>query len=242
MASKCWRKGEIKDCKCRLLVVTHANSSVEHRGYLIHSFLCSWVCLLLFRGPTTNAQISHLDDRTDNYGGSIENRCRFALEVIDAVTSVFGYDRIGVKICPTDFMGDSMITHAEITSVYTYLIDKLVAQGVGYVNISRRGVDLGREGERYVPLPERPTDKILRSGYEPLLEFGPLVKRAGSQTALMANEEYTVEEAGKLIEGGQLDMVSFGRPFICNPVSLMPVQPTRRPVLTMSLQGPGTPR
>jgi 2,4-dienoyl-CoA reductase-like NADH-dependent reductase (Old Yellow Enzyme family) len=46
------------------------------------------------------------------------------------------------------------------------------------------------------------------------------VKRPGSQTALMANEEYTVAEAEKLVESGQLDLVSFGRPFICNPVSL----------------------
>jgi 2,4-dienoyl-CoA reductase-like NADH-dependent reductase (Old Yellow Enzyme family) len=158
------------------------------------------------------------------------------------VASVFGYDRVGIKICPTDFMGDSMISHAEMTEVYTYLIDKLVTRGVGYVNISRRGINLCRDGERYVPLPTRPTDKILRPGYEPLLEFGPLVKRAGSKTALMANEEYTVDEAERLVECGQLDMVSFGRPFICNPVSLMPVQPTRKPVLTMSLSGPGTPR
>jgi 2,4-dienoyl-CoA reductase-like NADH-dependent reductase (Old Yellow Enzyme family) len=187
-------------------------------------------------------EVSHLNDRADSYGGSTENRCQFALEVVDAVAFVFGYDRVGIKVCPTDFMGDSMIPHEEMTEVYTYLIDKIVARGVGYVNISRRGVDLGRNGERYVPLPTRPADKILKSGYEPLLEFGPLVKRAGSQTALMANEEYTVDEAEKLIERGQLDLVSFGRPFICNPVSLALVQPMRRSVLTISPPGLGTPR
>ena len=117
-------------------------------------------------------------------------------------------------------MGDTMITHEEMTEVYTYFIEKLVARGLGYVNISRRGVDLGRNGERYVPLPPRPADRSLRPGYEPLFEFGPLVKRPGSQTALMANEEYTVGEAGKLVESGQLDLASFGRPFVCNPVSL----------------------
>lgn len=115
-------------------------------------------------------------------------------------------------------MGDTMITHVEMTEVYTYLIGKIVARGMGYVNISRRGVDLGRNGERYVPLPTRPADRLLKPGYEPLLEFGPLVKFPGSQTALMANEEYTVGEAEKLIEGGQLDLTSFGRPFIYNPV------------------------
>lgn len=117
-------------------------------------------------------------------------------------------------------MGDTMITHEEMTEVYTYFIEEIVSRGVCYVNISRRGIDLGRNAERYVPLPTRPTDRILEPGYEPLVEFGPLVKRPGSQTVLMANEEYTVGEAEKLIESGQLDLASFGRPFICNPVSL----------------------
>jgi 2,4-dienoyl-CoA reductase-like NADH-dependent reductase (Old Yellow Enzyme family) len=142
------------------------------------------------------------------------------LEVVEAVASVFGYDCVGIKICPADFMGDTMVTHEEMTEVYTYLIEKVVACGLGYVNISRRGVDLGRYGERYVPLPTRPADRTLRPGYEPVIEFGPLVKRPGSQTALMANEEYNVDEAERLVDSGQLDLVSFGRPFICNPVSL----------------------
>lgn len=117
-------------------------------------------------------------------------------------------------------MGDTMITHQEMTEVYTYLIEQVVARELGYVNLSRRGVDLGRNGERYVPLPARPTDRVLKPGYEPMVEFGPLTKCTGSKTALMANEEYTVGEAEKLVECGQLDMISFGRPFICNPVSL----------------------
>jgi 2,4-dienoyl-CoA reductase-like NADH-dependent reductase (Old Yellow Enzyme family) len=117
-------------------------------------------------------------------------------------------------------MGGSMISHQEMTEVYTYLIENVVARGVGYVNISRRGVDLGRGGERYVPLPVRPADRMLEPGYEPMDEFGPLVKFPGSRTALMVNEEYTVGEAEKLVESGQIDMVSVGRPFICNPVSL----------------------
>ena len=117
-------------------------------------------------------------------------------------------------------MGDTMITHEEMTEVYTYLIEKIVARGVGYINISRRGIDLGRNGERYVPTQTRPADRTLKPGYEPLIEFGPLVNRPGSRTSLMANEEYTVNEAEKLVESGQLDLVSFGRPFIYNLVSI----------------------
>ena len=111
-----------------------------------------------------------------------------------------------------------MVAHQEITEVYSYLIDQIVTRRLAYVNLSRRGVDLGRGGERYVPLPARPDDKALRPGYEPLTEFGPLIKSPGSKTALMVNEEYTVGEAEKLVEGRQIDLVAFGRPFICNPV------------------------
>ena len=220
------------DWFCSLLVVLLMWRVRQRLSYPFVPLLVSQPVLL--RGALANVKISHLNDRTDDYGGSVENRCRFALEVIDVVASIFGYDRVGVKICPADFMGDTTITHKEMTEVYTYLIDKMVTRGVGYVNISRRGVDLGRDGERYVPLPTRPADRILRQGYEPLLEFGPLVKRPGSQTALMANEEYTVSEAEKLIESGQLDMVSFGRPFICNPVSSLHFLPSENVQLTMS--------
>ena len=115
-------------------------------------------------------------------------------------------------------MGDTMITHQEMTEVYTHLIGQIVARGVSYVNLSRRGVDLGRNGERYVQLPARPADKTLRPRYEPLAEFGPLIKSPESKTALMVNEDYTVGEAERLIEEGKIDLVAFGRPFICNPV------------------------
>lgn len=79
-------------------------------------------------------------------------------------------------------------------------------------------MDLSRGGERYVPLSVRPADKALETGYEPLNEFGPLIKFAGSKTALMVNEEYTSDEAERLVEEGKIDLIAFGRPFICNPV------------------------
>lgn len=190
------------------------------RQRLSYSFVSLLVSTLrTFLRDGSDAIVSNLNDRNDDYGGSTKNKCRFVLEVIDAVASVFGYDRVGIKVCPTDFMGDTMITHQEMTEVYTYLIEQVVTRELGYVNLSRRGVDLGRNGERYVPLPARPAESTLEPGYEPMNEFGPLVKCHGSKTALMVNEEYTVGEAEKLVERGQLDMVSFGRPFICNPVS-----------------------
>lgn len=136
------------------------------------------------------------------------------------MASVYGHDRVGLKLCPTDFYNGTAITHDEMTEVYTYLVKQLVARKIGYITLSRRGVDLGRPGSnRDAPGPMRPADDLLRPGYEPLLEFGPHIRFPGSQTALMANEEYTVSEAEKLVSGGLIDLVSLGRPFIYNPVS-----------------------
>lgn len=105
-----------------------------------------------------------------------------------------------------------------MTEVYTYLIDQLVQRGVGYINISRRGAEKAQSIEGLGVL-ERPDGKGLRAGYEPLEEFGPLVKGPGSRTKLMANDGYGVAEAEDLVSKGELDFVSFGRAFIYNPVS-----------------------
>jgi 2,4-dienoyl-CoA reductase-like NADH-dependent reductase (Old Yellow Enzyme family) len=157
--------------------------------------------------------------RTDSYGGSAENRCRFILEVVDAISGVFdGPEVVCVKINPTDFFNDSIVTFEEMKETYTYLIKKLVLRRVGIINISRRGTDpeagtggfYGRSGrsEGY-PLP---------AGYDPVLDFGRLVKYPGSPSLLMANHDYTPEEADQLITEGKLDLITFGRPFIYNPV------------------------
>ncbi|KAL3491850.1 hypothetical protein BJX62DRAFT_236702 [Aspergillus germanicus] len=63
----------------------------------------------------------------------------------------------------------------------------------------------------------RPEGKELPAGYEPLAQFGSLIKYPGSRTLLMVNHEYTVEEARELIQEGKIDLVTFARPFIYNP-------------------------
>lgn len=107
-----------------------------------------------------------------------------------------------------------------MTEVYTYLVDQLVTRGVGYINVSRRGTARAQGLEGLTSHP-RPDDRALRPGYEPLAEFGQLVKFPGSETALMANDGYDVTEAEDLMNEGLLDLISFGRPFIYNPVSYL---------------------
>jgi len=54
--------------------------------------------------------------------------------------------------------------------------------------------------------------------YDPVLDFGHLVKCPGSASLLMVNQDYGVEEANQLVEEGKIDLVMIGRPFIYNPV------------------------
>ncbi|KAE8131452.1 hypothetical protein BDV38DRAFT_288698 [Aspergillus pseudotamarii] len=156
--------------------------------------------------------------RTDNYGGSVENRCRFILEVVDVISEIFGGPEYAcVKLNPTDFLNDSVVTFKEMKETYTYLIKELVTRKVGIINLSRRGIDHnGGTGDFFGHIP-RPTEYPLPLGYDPVLDFGPLVKFPGSPSMLMANHDYTLEEADRLVKEGKLDLITFGRPFIYNP-------------------------
>jgi 2,4-dienoyl-CoA reductase-like NADH-dependent reductase (Old Yellow Enzyme family) len=168
-------------------------------GFLPHQFLSS----------SSNT-------RTDAYGGSVENRCRFVLELVRMLgeTTPGGLDRVIVKMAPCDVLNDSVVRYEEMVETYTYLIDKLVEIGVGAICISRRGGShQSRDG-----VFERPSegDFALPEGYDPVLAFGPLVKRKGSRTLLIAGQDYSVKEAEWTVAGGKADMVQLGRTFIWN--------------------------
>jgi 2,4-dienoyl-CoA reductase-like NADH-dependent reductase (Old Yellow Enzyme family) len=165
--------------------------------------------------------------RTDSYGGSVENRCRFVLEVADVITEVFdGPEMVCVKLNPTDYYNDSVVGFNEMKETYTYLITKLVSRKIGIINLSRRGIDPRPGTETAQGQSQRPERYPLPHNYDPVLDFGRLVKYPGSPSLLMANEDYTIEEAAKLVEDGKLDLISLGRPFIYNPVRTTPPLPS----------------
>lgn len=158
--------------------------------------------------------------RTDAYGGSVENRCRFVLALVDVISTIFrGPEFICVKINPTDFYNDSLVEFDEMKQVYTYLINELVSRKVGIINIGRRGAETKDETGEFFGKVQLPQGH-LPAGYDPVLDFGKLVKFPGSPTLLMANHDYTTEEAAELIEQQKLDLITFARPFIYNPVSI----------------------
>jgi 2,4-dienoyl-CoA reductase-like NADH-dependent reductase (Old Yellow Enzyme family) len=145
------------------------------------------------------------------------------LEVVDAILEIWDSCAVGIKICPTDDFADMAISYSELSQTYNYLIPQLVARSLGFINLSRRGAEVKPvNGAEFELISTRPADAELPVGYDPLKEFGSLVKFQGSKTALMVNHEYTVEEAEILFKEDKIDLIGFGRPFIHNPVSSHP--------------------
>ena len=125
--------------------------------------------------------------RTDQYGGSIENRARLYLEVADAVISVWGADRVGAHISPR---GDSHdMTDSNPQATFTYLASELGKRKIAFI--------FSRE-------------------YQGADSLGPALKKAFGGVYI-ANEKFTKEAAEKAISEGFADAVSFGVPFISNP-------------------------
>lgn len=125
--------------------------------------------------------------RTDDYGGSIQNRCRFLLEVVDACCSVWGAGRVGVHLSPrgdTHSMSDS-----DPQALFTYVAKALGERGLAFI--------FTREYEG----PDSLTPKM-REAFG-----GPVI----------VNEGYDFESASRAIQQGQADAVSFGKAYIANP-------------------------
>jgi 2,4-dienoyl-CoA reductase-like NADH-dependent reductase (Old Yellow Enzyme family) len=139
-------------------------------GYLIDQFL----------QDSTN-------QRNDEYGGPIENRARFLLEVTDAVISVWGADRVGMHLAPrgdAHDMGDS-----NIASVFEYAARELGKRKLAFL--------CARENYQNPPL-------------------GPSLKQAFGGVYI-ANENFTADSAREAIRAGTADAVAFGKSAIANP-------------------------
>jgi N-ethylmaleimide reductase len=135
--------------------------------------------------------------RTDKYGGSIENRARFLIEIIEACGGAIGMNRVGVRFSP-HFCFDG-ISDSNPVALFSYLASRLDELGVAYLHLVEglaRGTPVGPAADGTPLLP------ILRK-----LFTGPLI----------LNGEYTLQTATEAIASGQADLVSFGELFISNP-------------------------
>ncbi|KAJ3540737.1 hypothetical protein NM688_g6184 [Phlebia brevispora] len=138
------------------------------------------------------------NNRTDEYGGSVANRCRFALEVIDAVCKAVGEDRTGVRVSPWSEFGDMGMENPEPT--FSYFARELVARHpkLAYLHATEPRISgaVDRQGRA------NESNDFLRDIWSPR----PFIS-AGGFTRESALE--VAEEKG--------DIVAFGRWFISNP-------------------------
>lgn len=132
--------------------------------------------------------------RTDAYGGSIENRCRFLFEVVEAVTAAIGADRTGLRLSPMSPANG--IHDSDAMALFTHAIKGLNRFGLAYLHM----VEGATQGSRETPNGTEMAD--LRALFD-----GPYI----------ANNGYTREMAIEAVEDGRADAVAFGRPFIANP-------------------------
>lgn len=134
--------------------------------------------------------------RTDLYGGSIANRLRFPLAVVEAVVGVWGAKRVGIRISPaTTAPGETPLDSTTMETFGTYL-DALSAIGLLYVHDIEGVTQQTREVSGDVSFPA-------------------LRKRFSG--AYIANNQYTLELAEQTLAAGEADLFSFGRPFLANP-------------------------
>ncbi len=126
--------------------------------------------------------------RSDRYGGPIENRARFLLEVVDAVLEIWSADRVGVHL---NLMSNSYsMSDSNPLALFGYVAEQLDARRLAFI-FAREALTMA----------------------EPL---APLVRKKFSGAFIM-NEGINREEAERLIEEGKADAVSFGKLYIANP-------------------------
>lgn len=146
-------------------------------GYLLEQFL----------SPVSNV-------RTDSYGGSIENRARFVLEVTAAVVAAIGKDKVGIRLSPYGVASD-MPHYPEIDATYDYISKELNKLDIAYIHV----VDHSAMGAPAVPLAIK--EKIRANFKNTIIICGGFDKNSAEDT----------------LNSGLANIIAFGRPFINNP-------------------------
>lgn len=146
-------------------------------GYLLEQFI----------RPNSNI-------RTDSYGGGIENRARFVLEVAAAVADAIGQDRVGIRLSPFGIFND-MPLYPEMAADYAYLTEQLNRLGLVYLHI----VDHSAQGAPEVP------DSIKQT-----------MRRLFKQSLILSGG-YDAERAERDLAAGKGDLIAVGRAFLANP-------------------------
>ncbi len=149
-------------------------------GYLFHQFFSS----------TSNT-------RTDQYGGSIENRARFLFEVIEAIKEVMPENRIGLRLNPSLHNVFGMTMNEESIPTFEYIVKKLNDYQLSYLHLSEPFTDVS---------------ELTFAVKEIAKHFRPLYKGT-----LMINSNFDREKGNAVIENDEADLVAYGKLYISNP-------------------------
>ncbi|KAL4579097.1 hypothetical protein LXL04_015232 [Taraxacum kok-saghyz] len=148
-------------------------------GYLIDQFLKDQV-----------------NDRTDQYGGNLENRCRFPLELVEAISNEIGSDRVGIRLSP--FANYNESGDSDPHSLGTFMAESLSKLGIAYCHVIE---------PRMVTQFER---------VETRDRLGSM-RMAFKGTFIVAGGYHDRDEANRVVENGDADLLAFGRAFLANP-------------------------
>ena len=129
--------------------------------------------------------------RSGRYGGSLENRARLLFEVIEAVSQIWGSDRVGLRISPLNSFND--MVDSDPVGLSTWLATQLNRFNLAYLHLMRGDFFQKQSGDVMTPV------------------------RANYKGILIGNMGYTPDEAEQSIEQGQVDAVAFGTGFLANP-------------------------
>ena len=136
------------------------------------------------------------NQRTDRYGGSIENRARLTLEVTEAVVAVWGSDRVGIRLSPVTPDAGNTPPDSNVMATYGYLIQQLNRFNLAYLHFVEGATATSRS------VPEGVDLDALSAQFD-----GPF----------MGNNNYDLAMAVERRAQGRIDAVAFGRLFIANP-------------------------
>lgn len=137
------------------------------------------------------------NNRTDEYGGSIENRTRILFDILDELKQVVDTKRIGVRMNPSlnGIMG--ILVDDETIAVYDYIVNRLNAYDLAYIHLVEPFTDVSG-----IPDAVQEVAKHFRKTYN---------------GAIIINRAFTKETANQVLNAGDADLVSFGVPFLANP-------------------------